>query len=139
MGAAVLISKFANFLVADVQLKPSKLKNALDVSGAVDVAATASVLESLRKASGGLWVGGRVTVTSTEVRLSANAMNRALTSGTMDIALPLPQIQEVTVEGGFITKIIRLDTTAGSVKFRCYGARGVADLIKSSMLKAKPI
>lgn len=139
MGAAVLISKFANFLVADVQLKPSKLKNALDVSGAVDVAATASVLESLRKASGGLWVGGRVTVTSTEVRLSANAMNRALTSGTMDIALPLPQIQEVTVEGGFITKIIRLDTTAGSVKFRCYGARGVADLIKSSMLEAKPI
>lgn len=139
MGAAVLISKFANFLVADVQLKPSKLKNALDVSGAVDDAATASVLESLRKASGGLWVGGRVTVTSTEVRLSANAMNRALTSGTMDIALPLPQIQEVTVEGGFITKIIRLDTTAGSVKFRCYGARGVADLIKSSMLEAKPI
>ena len=66
-------------------------------------------------------------------------MNRALTSGTMDIALPLPQIQEVTVEGGFITKIIRLDTTAGSVKFRCYGARGVADLIKSSMLEAKPI
>lgn len=139
MGAAVLISKFANFLVADVQLKPSKLKNALDVSGAVDVAATASVLESFRKAYGGLWVGGRVTVTSTEVRLSANAMNRALTSGTMDIALPLPQIQEVTVEGGFITKIIRLDTTAGSVKFRCYGARGVADLIKSSMLEAKPI
>jgi len=37
-------------------------------------------------------------------------------------------------EGGFFTKIIRLDTDAGSVKFRCYGAKEVVELIEKMIV-----
>jgi len=33
-----------------------------------------------------------------------------------------------------MTKIIRLDTGAGSVKFRCFGAKDVAAMIENAIL-----
>jgi hypothetical protein len=66
------------------------------------------------------------------VRLSANALIRVVQEGTLDIELPLELVRKVSVEGGFVTKIVRLDTDAGSVKFRCFGAKDIAALIEKT-------
>jgi len=61
-------------------------------------------------------------------------MNRLVQDGTLDIELPLAMVRKVSIEGGFITRIVRLDTEAGSVKFRCFGAKGFAALIEELTL-----
>ncbi|WP_367256931.1 hypothetical protein [Pseudomonas sp. stari2] len=73
-------------------------------------------------------------MTQNAVHLNANAMNRMAQDGTLDVELPMTSIRKVTVEGGFVTKIVRLDTDAYSVRFRCFGAKDVASLIAKQAL-----
>ncbi|MFJ4193368.1 hypothetical protein [Pseudomonas sp. NPDC089534] len=129
MSEEILKSKLANFLVADAEMNDDEVADFYDDVGEGHVDVLAGVLDAFKEAYGGLWVGGKVEVTQRAVRLSANAMNRAVQNGTMDIEVPMAAIRKVTVEGGFVTKIVRLDTPAGSVKFRCFGAKEIAALI----------
>lgn len=39
-------------------------------------------------------------------------------------------IRRVSLAGGFVTKIVCLDTHAGSVMFRCFGAKEIVALIE---------
>ncbi|MBD9591004.1 hypothetical protein IB254_28360 [Pseudomonas sp. PDM03] len=130
MVEEILKSKLVNFLVPDARVDYDTVSDLYDEAGSGDVDALVDVLEVFRHAYGGLWVGGKVEVTHSVVRLSANALNRAIQDGTMDIELPLALVRKVSVEGGFVTKIVRLDTDVGSVKFRCFGAKDVASLIE---------
>jgi hypothetical protein len=134
MAEAVLKSKMANFLVTDAEVNYEDVGEFYEVVGSGNVGVLASVLEGFRNHYGGLWVGGRVTVTQNAVHLNANAMNRMAQDGTLDVELPMTSIRKVTVEGGFVTKIVRLDTDTCSVKFRCYGAKEVASLIAKQAL-----
>ncbi len=134
MAEEVLKSKMANFLVADAEVNYEDVGEFYEVVGSGNVGILAGVLEGFRNHYGGLWVGGRVTVTPTAVHLNANAMNRMAQGGTLDVELPMASIRKVTVEGGFMTKIVRLDTDAYSAKFRCYGAKEVASLIAKQAL-----
>lgn len=134
MAERILKSKLVNFLVVDAELNHSNVDDIYCEAGAGDVDALSGVLEAFKEAYGGLWVGGKLVLSQTRVRLNANAMNRLVQDGTLDIELPLELIRNVSIEGGFITKIVRLDTDAGSVKFRCYGAKEVASLIEQMTL-----
>jgi hypothetical protein len=134
MAEAVLKSKMANFLVTDAEVNYEDVGEFYEVVGSGNVNVLAGVLEGFRNHYGGLWVGGKVTVTQNAVHLNANAMNRMAQDGTLDVELPMTSIRKVTVEGGFVTKIVRLDTDAYSVKFRCYGAKDVASLIAKQAL-----
>jgi len=134
MTGQVLKSKLVNFLVADAEVNYANVDDLYYVAEAGDVDALGDVLEAFKEVYGGLWVGGKMVLTQTMVRLSANAMNRLVQDGTLDIELPLALIRKVTIEGGFMTKIIRLDTGAGSVKFRCFGAKDVAAMIEKAIL-----
>lgn len=134
MPERILKSKLVNFLVADAELNHSNVDDIYCEAGAGDVDALSEVLEAFKEAYGGMWVGGKLVLSQTRVRLNANAMNRLVQDGTLDIELPLELIRNVSIEGGFITKIVRLDTDAGSVKFRCYGAKEVASLIEQMIL-----
>jgi len=78
---------------------------------------------------GGLWVGGKVVITPSGIRMIANAMNRALPGGALDVEVPIATIRKVTLEGGFITRIVSLETDNGYVYFRCFGAKAMAGLI----------
>ncbi|QKG65571.1 hypothetical protein HP062_08265 [Pseudomonas sp. B14-6] len=133
MTGQVLKSKLVNFLVADAEVNYDNVDDLYSVAEAGNVDALGDVLEAFKEAYGGLWVGGKMELTQKMVRLSANAMNRLVQDGTLDIELPLAFIRKVTIEGGFMTKIIRLDTGAGSVKFRCFGAKDVAALIEKTI------
>jgi hypothetical protein len=135
MTGQILKSKWVNFLVADAEVKYDNVDDLYSVAGAGNVNALGWVLGAFKKAYGGLWVGGKMVLTQTAVRLSANAMNRLIQDGTLDIELPLELVRKVSVEGWFGMKIVRLDTDAGSVKFRCYGAKDVAAaLIEKTIL-----
>ncbi|EJM63960.1 hypothetical protein PMI30_03985 [Pseudomonas sp. GM50] len=134
MTGQILKSKLVNFLVADAEVNYDNVDDLYSIAEAGNVDVLSDVLEAFKEAYGGLWVGGKMVLTQTTVRLSANAMNRLVQDGTLDIELPLALIRKVTIEGGFMTKIIRLDTDAGSVKFRCYGAKDVATLIEKTIL-----
>ncbi|PWK32970.1 hypothetical protein [Pseudomonas sp. OV226] len=135
MAEKILKSKLVNFLMADVEVNYANVSDVYAVAESGDVDVLAGVLEAFKEAYGGLWVGGKLEVTPTVVRLNANAMNRLVQDGTLDIELPLAWVRKVSVEGGFMTKIVRLDTDAGSVKFRCFGAKDVASLIEKMTLQ----
>lgn len=133
MEEKVVKSKLVNFLVADVEVDYEGVGDFYDATGSGNVGALAGVLEGFKEVYGGLWVGGKMTLTNTAVYLNANAMNRMVQDGTLDIRVPLGMIRKVTLEGGFITKIVCLDTDAGSILFRCYGAKDVVALIEKSI------
>ncbi|WP_338526996.1 hypothetical protein NUH87_29285 [Pseudomonas batumici] len=139
MVEKIVKSKLVNFLVADAQVDYETVGDLYSVAECGDVDAVADVLEAFKEAYGGLWVGGKMVLSQTAVRLSANAMNRIVQEGTLDIELPLAMVRKVSVEGGFVTKIVRLDTDAGSVKFRCFGAKDVASLIEKMIISPASI
>lgn len=134
MVGEVLKSKMVNFLVTDVEVNYDRVGDLYDAVGSGNVNVLASVMKSFEKAYGGLWVGGKMLLTQRAIHLNANALNRVVQDGALDIEIPLDLIRGVTNEGGFFTKVIRLDTDAGCVKFRCYGAKEVVALIEKTII-----
>ncbi|HEY9263646.1 MAG TPA: hypothetical protein VIP82_12700 [Microbacterium sp.] len=114
MRDQVLISKIANALIEDAQSHISSL---------------APVLSAFRAVWGGLWVGGRVTLTSETVSFAANTMNRIAQSGTLDVSVPLKQVTDVEVLPGLFTNIVAISTPDRVLKVRCYWARKFADAV----------
>jgi len=114
MRDQVLVSKIANALVEDAESHISSL---------------VPVLSAFRAVWGGLWVGGRVTLTSASVSFAANTMNRIAQSGTLDVSIPLKQVTDVEVLPGLFTNIVAISTSDRVLKVRCYWARRFADAV----------
>src|SRR6478735_9406030 len=112
MHEEVLVSKIANALIEDV-----------------DVHVTMPVVSLFRSAWGGLWVGGRVTLTRRTVSFSANGVNRLMQSGTLDVSVPLAKVTDVKVLPGLVTKIVAITAPERVLKVRCYGAARFAAAI----------
>jgi hypothetical protein len=85
-----------------------------------------------RQRHGGLWVGGRVTLTSAELSFAPNAANRLVHDGDPSVAIPLSAIRQVDIEPGFVTQIIAVTWTGGVARFRCFKAAGFADQIRAA-------
>lgn len=117
---AVIISRVANALIANV-----------DVTVAT-ASASRRVLDRYRRRYGGLWVGGRLTVTDTDVQFHANALNRSIQSGQLDIIVDLRSIESVELLPGVLTKIIAIHTGDQVTKVRCFAAAKVADRIRAA-------
>jgi len=111
MPDQVLMSKIANALIEDAQARTSDL---------------GPVMSVFRAVWGGLWVGGRVTLTSESVSFAANTLNRVAQSGTLDVSMPLKQVTDVEVLPGFFTNIVAISTPDRVLKIRCYWARHFA-------------
>ncbi|HEY2264608.1 MAG TPA: hypothetical protein VGI96_18440 [Streptosporangiaceae bacterium] len=85
-----------------------------------------------RKKYGGLWVGGRVTLTRAELRFAPNAVNRLVHFGDPSFTIALSTIRHIEVESGFVTKIIAVTWAGGTTRFRCFGAARFADQIRAT-------
>ncbi|RAU97737.1 hypothetical protein DQP58_07125 [Mycobacterium colombiense] len=116
----VLISRVANALIADV-----------DVT-APTTSANRRVLNRYRRRNGGLWVGGRLTVTDTDIQFHANALNRSIQSGQLDIIVGLRSVESVELLPGVLTKIIAIHAGDRVTKIRCFGAAKVAAHIRTA-------
>ena len=86
----------------------------------------------VRKKHGGLWVGGRVTLTRAELGFAPNAVNRLVHFGDPSFKIPLFAIRHIDVEPGFVTKIIAVTWTGGVTRFRCYRATLFAGQIRAT-------
>ncbi|WP_432943618.1 hypothetical protein ACQPXM_00655 [Kribbella sp. CA-253562] len=132
MTGRVIASKAANFLVEDAKLRNNLTGPAFDLLD-VSTKPVELVLATFRQHYGGLWVGGRVTLTETAISLAPNAVNRSVHQELNSIEVPLTMITSVDVEFGYLTKIVALGTPTHTVKFRCFGARGLADRIRAQL------
>ena len=117
----------------------SKVANALveDGGGSGPLAVLDPVLDLFRRQYGGVWVGGRLTLTPTVLEFHPNAVNRAANTGTLDLAVDLRQIDSVEVQPGVLTKIIAVRVGSQVLKARCFGAAGLADQIRAAVQAAR--
>ncbi len=93
----------------------------LKALGAAEAAALS--FEAIRSLTGGLWVGGRVGLTSHRVMFLPNAMNRAVHRDVEIIALRLEDVVAVRDRFGVLTRIVDFETAAGTLTVRVYKAR----------------
>jgi hypothetical protein len=125
----VVASKWANAPIASVKISPRvKYLAAILPSGRDPT----PVLEAFQKRQGSLWVGGTATLTNGQLRFKPNAMNSFMQEGELELKIPLRAITGVTLEGGFITKIIAVATPGAIVRLRCFGAAGFAKQIRGA-------
>jgi hypothetical protein len=132
MTGRVITTKAVGFLVEDAALRDRVVGPVFDLLD-VSTKPVELVLATFRRQYGGLWVGGRMTLTDTAVTLAPNAVNRLMHQKLAAIELPLPMITSVEVEFGYVTKIIALGTPTHLVKLRCYGAPALADRIRAQL------
>lgn len=130
--SARLMSKAASALIEQPSFQVPRLGEiALEEAGA-ESRSVDWVLEQYRRRYGGLWVGGRVTLTSKSIAFSPNALNRATHAGTLDVDIPLALIVRVDLLPGVVTKIVAIHTVGGLLKVRCYGASNLAHAIEKA-------
>ena len=130
MPSPVLAERTANALIEDAEGHfPRGLPHAAAIERAVDAS---------KRRYGGLWVGGKARLTAEELTFTPNSVNRAAhSSGTLDLAVPLVAVDAVTVERGFVTKIIVLAVGPSVLKVRCTGADAFAEQIRAAAHAAR--
>lgn len=85
-------------------------------------------------ATAGTWVGGTIVLTNDELSFSANAMNRAVQKGTLDLSFPIDRIIGAAITGGVGTKIITVSLTDDETfEFRCNGAKDVLATLEKTL------
>jgi hypothetical protein len=117
----ILATRVANALIQDAT---SPIENL--------VGAVGRSTRRYRQRHGGLWVGGRLTLTSAELSFVPNAANRLVHDGDPSVAIPLSAIRQVDIEPGVVTKIVAVTWTGGVARFRCYKAAIFADQIRAA-------
>jgi hypothetical protein len=124
MSDEILAQRVANALIEDAQVNTSL--------GVGAFRAVEDVLARYRAKVGGLWVGGRATLTATVLAFAPNTMNRAVQTGSLDLAVPLSAILDVSVQRSFVTNIVEIRTPQSVLKIRCYGANTFAQQIRDA-------
>ena len=128
MTEPVITSKMANALFPDAQIGRA-------LAGSI----VATAVEKQGARDGGLWVGGKAELTATQLRFSANGVNKALHKGGdgLQFALPLAEVRHVRLRKAFVTHIVDVETDAGVYSLRCWSADGFARAIGSAVAAAR--
>jgi hypothetical protein len=126
----VFVSKCANAFFPDAEMSEA-------ARGAFIFGGDSSV-DWLRRRMGGLWVGGRVTLTSGALSFGPNALNAAAHDGDVIWTIPLSAVAEVKDRFGWLTRIVDVRTDNGeTVTFRCFGAPAFAEQIRQAVRIAR--
>lgn len=111
-----------------------KLANAFvpgaEASDEVAGAALRAIDRHARK-QGGLWVGGKVVIGPGGLSFAPNRLNSSLHAGLEPVDVPLRDIRSVHREFGWLTGIVVVEHVRGEFRFRCFGARGVAEALRA--------
>ena len=95
MSSGIVAKRVANALITDAEAKLPRVTPRIDQVEAA--------LDRFKSAHGGLWVGGRATLTTESIRFHPNVVNRGIHAGSLDIEIPLPDIVNVEVLPAFLT------------------------------------
>ncbi len=117
-GERYIDYRVANALIRDA--KPNFVfENLFDFLGGNLLAAGVSrSLVWVGRMTGGLWVGGRVFLTTHRIVFEPNALNRAVTSGIGVIVLNLAEVTAIE-RRGIVAWIIDVKTASGTLSLRC--------------------
>jgi hypothetical protein len=121
MSDDVLVSKVVNALVEDATSPAEKVQ---PIGGAID---------RVRQKSGGIWVGGRATLTPTTLRFAPNGLNKLANDGPLESEVSLASVHDVQLVKGFVTNIVDVHHDAGRLRVRCYGAKRFAEEIQRAV------
>jgi hypothetical protein len=122
---STLVSKACNALIFDTQVGFARYSVAAQALGIEPhERALSAVPEGFRRFYGALWVGGRVELTASHLAFTPNAINRLVHKADYSWQIPLADITSLSLEFGLLSGIIRISALHGTVKIRCFGARG---------------
>jgi len=123
MTFGVVAKRAANALITDAEAKlPAATPRARQLE---------ATLDRFKGAHGGLWVGGRATLTTESICFRPNAVNRGLHTGTLDIEIALRDIVNIEFLPAFVSSVIAISTRQSVVKIRCFRAAAFASQIAS--------
>jgi hypothetical protein len=125
----IIDTRVANALILDAGLPPAAAAG-LELAG---LGKFNSVISAYGRAAGGLWVGGRVILTTGDLSFHPNAANRVMNRGTLDIMIPLAMVASVEVLPAFFTKIVAIRAGGSLIRLRCYGAPAFPDLLRRAV------
>lgn len=108
------ISKIANALIPD----------AIPATFVPRVARKAA--EQLRTRYGGIWVGGRVAISSEGISFTPNRLNEMFHAALRPVHIAFADIRSVKREFGVLTGIVVVQHKQGEFRFRCFGATRIA-------------
>lgn len=128
---AMIASKAANALIEDAE--PSALAYLAAKVGSGNT----SWIGRARRRYGGLWVGGRLTLTTTSVEFHPNGVNRSLHGSSLDVVIHLRHVESVELLPGFVTRIVAVRIEGGVFLARCFGARKLVGQIDSAVRAAR--
>lgn len=129
-GAPVIAWKHANALMPHAA--PTELAARIMGTGGRHVT-------NRYRESGGLWVGGTISLTAHELIFEPNAMNRAVHVGDIARTLPLVTVVQVADRFGWFTRIVDVLLDDGAVfTFRCFGARSFAEKVWVTAENCRP-
>lgn len=129
----IIMTKLANALIKDAGFHmPAVAETALSEAGG-SVRGNKMVLRRFEKKWGGLWVGGRVTLTTSTLSFAPNWMNRQVHTSDLNLAVDLADVRRVEVLPSMGMKIIALTTDDSVVKVRSYGANAFRDAIAGAV------
>jgi hypothetical protein len=133
MPETIVATKLCNALIVDAQVKAGLLStiSTVPLLGAAE-RAIGGALDDYREAYGGLWVGGKATLTTTALHFAPNALNRAVHSGDASVRVPLSDIVDLRAEWGVLTGIVCINTARGTLKIRCYFSKKFMALIEQT-------
>src|ERR1700691_443347 len=118
MSSGIVAKRAANALITDAEAKLPPLTPRIR-----QVEAT---LDRFKSAHGGLWVGGLAMLTTESICFRANAVNRGIHEGSLDIAILLPDIIGIEVLPAFMSSAVVIRTPGSVVKIRCFRADSFA-------------
>lgn len=131
MDEPVIASRLASALVSQAVFAPG-LEFALDNGGGIPVG-TDQVIRWFQQFHGGVWVGGRATLTQRRLHFAANQLNRMVHSGTLEVDIDLREVMEVSMRPGWVAGIVVVRMPGAELWFRCFGAATFHDQIATAV------
>jgi hypothetical protein len=95
-----------------------------------------AAVEQYQRRTGGVWVGGTVEVTTSEIAFTPNRINAALHANAPRDRVPMHQVVSVHRQFGWLTGIVVVVHKRGELRFRCFGAQGLVKQINSHLAQS---
>ena len=131
MDEPVIASKLASALVSRAEFAPG-LEFAMDNVGGFPVG-TDQVIQWFQQFYGGVWVGGRATLTPHRLHFAANQLNRMVHSGTLEVDIDLREVMDVSLRTGWVAGIVVVTLPGAELWFRCLGAGTFCDQVTDAV------
>lgn len=121
-------AKMSNQAVAEI----SKFVGRFVEGAAINPKALQATLGAFSEHYGGLWVGGKATLTDRALLFEPNALNRFIheNGDALQLNLDLKQIDSVTTRFGWLTGIIDITMGDAVISIRCFGSKAFATNIE---------